>query len=159
LPAWHRNVRKQLVKAPKLHFVDVGLAAALLGIRSPEDLTRHPLRGALFESWVAGEVYKNWMHRGRRPTLFHLRASRGPEIDLLVDEGTRIVGVESKSGATVASEWLNAAATARDFLAAHVDVEVQSVIVFGGDTGRGGTVRAVPWRSLGAEAWADPRPR
>ena len=52
LPAWHTNIRKQIVKAPKLHFFDSGLACYLLGIREPDQLYHHPLRGAIFESWV-----------------------------------------------------------------------------------------------------------
>lgn len=57
-PVWLRNFRKRLVKAPKLHFVDSGLACHLLGIRDPDQLRVHPLRGALFESWCASEVLK-----------------------------------------------------------------------------------------------------
>ena len=64
-PAWHRNIRKQLVKRPKLHFLDSGLACHLLGIRSAEELRHHPLRGAIFESWVASEIYKS--HPSRSP--------------------------------------------------------------------------------------------
>ena len=56
LPPWTRSTRKQLVKAPKIHLVDSGLAAHLLGIRSSTELSGHPLRGAIFESWVAAEL-------------------------------------------------------------------------------------------------------
>ena len=52
VPAWHARVRKQRIKAPKVHLLDSGLACNLLGIRSPEELRHHPLRGAVFESWV-----------------------------------------------------------------------------------------------------------
>ena len=52
LQAWHPNLRKQLVKAPKLHCLDSGLACALLGIKEPEQLRHHSLRGAVFESWM-----------------------------------------------------------------------------------------------------------
>jgi len=54
LPAWHGNLRKQLTKAPKLHFLDSGLACRLLGIGTPEELRHHPLLGPIVESWVAG---------------------------------------------------------------------------------------------------------
>ena len=53
LPAFHSNLRKRLVKMPKLHFYDTGLACWLLGIRTPEQLRNHPLRGPIFETWVA----------------------------------------------------------------------------------------------------------
>ena len=50
LPAFSTRLRKRLVKMPKLHFYDTGLACWLLGIREPAQLRTHPLRGALFET-------------------------------------------------------------------------------------------------------------
>jgi predicted AAA+ superfamily ATPase len=58
LPAWHVNIRKQVVKASKLHFFDSGLVCYLLGIHEPEQLRLPPLRGAIFESWVFSEIFK-----------------------------------------------------------------------------------------------------
>ena len=58
IPAWQRNFRKQQIKAPKLHFLDSGLVCFLLGIRTPEELQHHPLKGPIFESWVVSEVFK-----------------------------------------------------------------------------------------------------
>jgi predicted AAA+ superfamily ATPase len=46
IPGWYGNINKRLVKAPKLHFVDTGLACALLGITADTMLETHPLRGA-----------------------------------------------------------------------------------------------------------------
>ena len=50
LPAFHSNLRKRLVKMPKLHFYDTGLVCWLLGIHTPEQLRSHPLRGPIFET-------------------------------------------------------------------------------------------------------------
>lgn len=105
LPAWHLNIRKQAVKAPKLHFLDSGLACYLLGIREPEQLRLHLLRGAIFESWVIAEIYKTHLHRGVQPGLFHYRETRGLEIDLLVDRGERLDAIEIKSGATASPDF------------------------------------------------------
>ena len=99
--AWHRNVRKQIVKAPKLHFLDTGLVCSLLGIRDTADLRAHPLRGAIFESWVAGEIVKALVHRGRHPDVKHYRESRGLEIDLVVEQRGAMHWIECKSGATI----------------------------------------------------------
>lgn len=102
VPAWHRNVRKQTVKAPKLHFLDTGLACNILGIRDPDHLRVHPLRGALFESWVASEIVKELVHRGtNRPDVRHYRESRGVEIDIVVERNAVLHLIECKSGATV----------------------------------------------------------
>ena len=106
-PAWHRNIRKQLVKRSKLHFLDSGLVCYLLGIRSAGELRHHPLRGAIFESWVASEIYKHNTHRGRRPKQFHYRESRGVEIDILMQSGSRLIACEAKSGATLQAEFLS----------------------------------------------------
>ncbi len=105
LPAWPLNISKQVVKAPKLHFLDSGLACYLLGIREPEQLRLHPLRGAIFESWVMAEIYKGQVHRGVSPRLFHYRENRGLEIDLLIDQGERFDAIEIKSGATAAPDF------------------------------------------------------
>ncbi len=105
LPAWHSNIRKQVVKAPKLHFFDSGLVCYLLGIHEPAQLRHHPLRGAIFESWVVSELYKAQAHRGEQPNMFHYRESRGPEIDLLIDRGDCLHAIEIKSGATASSDF------------------------------------------------------
>ena len=105
LPAWHANIRKQIVKAPKLHFFDSGLVCYLLGIREAGQLRLHPLRGVIFESWVFSEIYKACVHSGLQPSLFHYREARGPEIDLLIEHGEELAAVEIKSGATTTPDF------------------------------------------------------
>lgn len=102
----HENFSKRLVKSPKLYFVDTGLLCHLLGIRGPGELTRHPLRGAIFENFVLSEIRKLYLHHGERPPIYFWRDSHGHEVDLLIDLGTRRVPVEVKSGSTVASDSL-----------------------------------------------------
>lgn len=105
LPAHHRNFKKRLVKSPKLSFVDSGLLCHLLGIRRAEDLWVHPLRGAVFESFVVSELRKLFMHHGQRPPLYHWRDSQGHEVDVLIDMGTHCMPVEIKAGQTVAGDF------------------------------------------------------
>jgi len=104
LPAHHQNFRKRLRKRPKLHLVDPGLAAYLLGIETPAMLERHPLRGALFETFVVSELAKAFTNAGRAPPLYHWRDATGHEVDVLVDLGERLVPVETKSAATLPSD-------------------------------------------------------
>lgn len=157
LPPWVRNVRKRVVKTPKLHFVDSGLACHLLGIRSPDQLRTHPLRGAVFESWVASEVRKARLHARLPADLFHLRETRGNEIDLLVDAGNRMFAVEMKSGATVATEHLGAL---RRFMEGRAGgetgahPEIVARLVYGGDVRqRRSDVDVLPWREVQEVAW------
>lgn len=106
LPAWHPNTRKQTVKAPKLHFLDSGLVCHLLGIRTTEQLAIHPLRGAIFESWMVSEAMKAQVHAGLPTRLFHYRESRGPEVDLLAQGEDGWIFAEAKSGSTVDGSFL-----------------------------------------------------
>lgn len=146
LPAWHSNFRKQIVKAPKLHFIDSGLACHLLDIHEPEQLRHHPLRGAIFESWVAAELLKRQVHAGLPARLRHYRESRGLEIDILLENAGKRLAVEAKSGATVAAEFFRPLEKLRAQLP-----DVLAGIVYGGSEihSRNG-IRAVPWNGIEA---------
>ena len=106
LPAFHSNQRKRLVKMPKLHFHDTGLACWLLGIRSADQLRSHPLRGAIFETWVFAEILKSWWNRGRNPGLYYYRDKDGKEIDFIFDWNGRLWPMEAKLAANPSREWL-----------------------------------------------------
>jgi len=100
----HRNFRKRLVKAPKLHFTDVGLAAYLLDITQERQLANHPLRGALMETFVVSEILKSRLNAGKPSALCYFRDNSGHEVDLLVEEAGRVIPVEIQAGQTVASD-------------------------------------------------------
>ncbi|HWR92689.1 MAG TPA: ATP-binding protein [Desulfobacterales bacterium] len=147
LPAWHPNIRKQIVKAPKLHLFDSGLVCYLLGIREPEQLRLHPLRGAIFESWVVAEVYKASAHSGLRPSLFHYRETRGIEIDLLIEQGEGLDAVEIKSGATTTGDFFsNLERFPVRLKSAGQKLPIRSHLVYGGDGAyqRSGA-QVIPW--------------
>ena len=101
----HRNFGKRLVKTPKLYFLDAGLAAWLLGIRTPETLETHAARGALFETWVVSELYKQRLNAGQPLDLYFWRDSTGYEVDLLIQTAAGLKPVEIKSGSTYAPDW------------------------------------------------------
>ena len=107
LPPFHANIRKRLVKSPKLYFYDVGLASHLIGIEHAGQIGTHPLRGPLFENAVVVEALKHRFNRGRRSNLSFFRDSRGLECDLLYENGHGMAALEIKSGATVASDWFD----------------------------------------------------
>jgi len=154
-PAWHRNTRKRWVKAPKLHWFDSGLVCHLLGITDVRQLAAHPLRGAIFESWVAAEIWKAHAHRGQTPNLVHFRATRGAEVDLGVLRGRRAVLVEAKSGATLGEDAFGALRRVRGDLLAGKDFDaVQSAVVYGGEVAqRREEAVAVPWSALADRDW------
>ncbi len=156
LPAWHINIRKQVIKTPKLHFLDSGLVCYLLGIREPEQLRFHPLRGAIFETWVVSELYKSLFHQGLQPNLFHYRETRGLEIDLLIDRGAWLQAVEIKSGATASPEFFNNLRRFPERLESMAKSRrIESYLVYGGDQSQlRSTAQLLSWRDvprIGAE--------
>ena len=101
----YRNFNKRLVKTPKLYFIDPGLVAWLLGIKGREQMAVHPQRGAIFETWVVGELLKGRFNRGLNSNLFYWRDSSGNEVDVLAEEGETLLPIEIKSGQTVAGDY------------------------------------------------------
>ena len=97
---WFPHRGKRMVKSPKLYFTEPGLAAHLLGIESPDQLARDPLRGVLFENLVVAEALKQRANAGVSPDLWFLRTEDGFEIDLLKSSGRKLHPVEIKSAAT-----------------------------------------------------------
>ena len=105
LPPHHRNFDKRLIKTPKLYFLDPGLAAWLVGIQNAEQITFHPMRGALFETLVVSELLKTRFHKGLTSNLFFWQDRHGREVDILIDRGQQLVPVEVKSGQTITSSY------------------------------------------------------
>ena len=130
VPPYFRNFGKRLVKRPKLYFVDVGLAAWLLGIRDAETLNAHPLRGALFETLVVSEMLKMRFNAGEPAELYFWRDHVGHEVDLVWERHGRLHAMEIKSGATFASDWLDGIDRWRRVAGDH---EVEPTLVYGGD--------------------------
>jgi predicted AAA+ superfamily ATPase len=150
LPPFFANLGKRLIKAPKLYFYDVGLAATLLNIESPRQLANHPLRGSLFETWVISEIAKAYLHRGRRPQISFYRDSGGLEIDLVLEKGTDLVLVEIKSSQTPSGQFFNVFERFAATLEGQETPRITGrVVVYGGEEsqqrGRG---EILPWREL-----------
>jgi uncharacterized protein len=100
LHPYYRNFGKRLVKSPKVYFTDVGLAAHLLGIESPEQVMRDPLLGGLFENLVVMEALKARVNAGWSPALYYLRDKAGVEVDLVLESARRLHLMEIKSAQT-----------------------------------------------------------
>lgn len=105
LPPHHANFNKRLVKSPKLYFHDTGLLCWLLGIQAAQQLTSHPLRGAIFETWIISELRKTWLHQGTPPAFYFWRDSNGNEVDLLIDQAGTLTPVEIKVGMTLNRDY------------------------------------------------------
>jgi predicted AAA+ superfamily ATPase len=150
LRPWHRNLGKRLTKSPKLYFWDSGLLCHLLRIRDAEHLVPHPLRGAIFETWVVSELLKMVHHRGERPDAWFYRDLGGLEVALLLRRDDHWLAVEVKSASTVASDFTAGLRRFTEQAGGLLDgLPIRPVLVHGGEEAHSGSqVEIVPWRAL-----------
>lgn len=95
LEPWHSNKLKSLIKSPKLYFRDTGLLCFLLNIDSPQRLLESPLRGAIWESYVYGQIVRSLRLQARERQLFFWR-DRAREVDFFLDRGGSYLMLEAK---------------------------------------------------------------
>lgn len=129
LPPWFTNSGKRLIKSPKLYFYDVGLACWLLGLRTPEQVSRDPLWGSLFENFVIMEALKDRLNAGESPEMYFYRDSDGNEVDLLLPTGGQMHAIEIKAGATVNPDYFKGLKT---FAAHNPQAMAGGGVVYGG---------------------------
>ncbi len=143
LPAYSPNIRKQIVKHPKFHFFDTGLVCALLGISSPLELSKHSLRGFIFETWIIAEVYKEFFNRGEFPRCFHYRENRGREFDLLIQKGLEYIPCEIKSAQTITHDFF------KHFTHDILNVSKKGILFYGGDFEQNRSIaKIIPWNKV-----------
>lgn len=130
LPPFYRNIRKRVVKSPKIYFTDTGLAAFLLGIRTAEQAARDPLRGGLYENLIILEVMKHRLNRGKRPDLYFFRDSHGNEVDLLIHDNGKLFPMEIKSAATFSKQFIRGIKRFQDLTPACRD---EGLVFYNGD--------------------------
>ena len=106
LQPYFTNVNKRLVRSPKIYFYDVGLAAYLLGIENLTQMSRDPLRGALFENMIVMELIKYRFNKGLDHGLYFFRDDKQHEVDVIMASGSDLVGVEIKSSLTFHQDFL-----------------------------------------------------
>ena len=130
LPPYFENTSKRLTKTPKLYFLDTGLACYLLGIESPEQLSRDKMRGALFENFVVTEALKQRYNQGKESNLYFYRDSNQNEIDLLLKRNSGLYGIEIKSSMTYHKDFEKALKRIDEWVKAPIDGKA---VVYAGD--------------------------
>ena len=147
LPPWHSNRGKQLVKAPKLHVGDTGLACAFLGASEAVLLRDRRLMGQLLETFVFQELRRQATWHAGPVDFFHYRDKDQAEVDVVLEHGGRVAGVEVKLGATVRSSDFRGL---RRLSEACGERFAAGAILYDGETsvGFGGGFYAVPLRRL-----------
>lgn len=102
LPPWHSNRLSRLVKTPKLHLCDTGLAAALLRVDAAGLWRDRALLGQLLETFVLQELRRIASWQDEPVTFHHFRDKDGVEVDLVLERGAHeVAGVEVKAAASV----------------------------------------------------------
>ncbi|MGB5816380.1 MAG: ATP-binding protein [Thermoanaerobaculia bacterium] len=148
LPPWHTNRLSRLIKTPKLHVSDTGLACALLGFEANTLAHDRRALGALLETFVVQELRRAASGAQGEIRFHHFRDKDGAEVDLVLERDAHsLAGVEVKAAATV---------TAADFrglrkLAASAGKRFAAgAVLYDGDTtaGFGERLYAIPIRAL-----------
>jgi predicted AAA+ superfamily ATPase len=148
LPPWHSNRLSRLVKTPKLHLGDSGLACALLGADTAALAADRALLGQLLETFVFQELRRQASWHEEPLAFFHYRDKDGAEVDIVIERGARtLAGVEIKAAATV---------TAADFRGLRKLKQAAGkrfaggVVLYDGETcaSFGDRMHAVPLRAL-----------
>lgn len=143
----HANFNKRLIKSPKLYFYDTGLLCWLLGIRNSGELTTHPLRGNIFESFVVSELVKARRNRAEPVGLYFWRDNNGNEVDVIVEVGPRLMPIEIKSGQTLNRDFFSGLQRWTELAG---EVAVEPTLVYGGASAvRHDGVRVLPWFGVG----------
>lgn len=97
LPPWESNLKKRLVKTPKVYLRDSGLLHALLRIDSSEELLGHPVYGSSWEGYVIEQIL-GLAGPGWAP--FFYRTSAGAECDLILRRGRHVLAIECKASSS-----------------------------------------------------------
>jgi hypothetical protein len=102
LPPWHSNRLSRLVKTPKLHLGDTGLASSLIGLDAGALIQDRAMLGRLLETFVLQELRRQASWHDDVIGFHHFRDKDGYEVDIVLErEGREVAGVEVKAAATV----------------------------------------------------------
>lgn len=148
LPPWHSNRLSRLIKAPKLHVGDTGLACALLGVDAAALAADRPLLGQLLETFVFQELSRQAIAEEQPIGFFHFRDKDDFEVDIVIERGaSQIAGVEIKAAASVNAADFRGLRKLKDSVGARF---AGGVVLYDGETEAsfGDGLHAVPLRRL-----------
>ncbi len=132
LPPWHSNRLSRLIKTPKLHLGDTGLACALLGVDAAALWKERNLLGQLLETFIYQELRRQASWEEEPVSFHHFRDKDGTEVDVVMERGGRqVVGIEIKAAATVTSADFKGLRKLRD---AVKDRFVVGVVLYDGES-------------------------
>ncbi len=101
LPAWYNNQAKRLVKAPKVHLVDSGLASALNNLKVEDWHSFSTNFGPILESFVIQQIRAQAEWLEEPVNLSHYRDKDQVEVDLVIEQGRNVYGIEVKKAISI----------------------------------------------------------
>jgi len=101
LRPYFANIGKQFTKSPKVFFNDTGVLCSLLRIDSKAKLLSSPYSGAIFETYVFGELQKHLAYRQKSGTLYHYRTNDKKEIDFILEVDNELIACEVKQSGSI----------------------------------------------------------
>lgn len=150
LRPWHSNRISRLIKTPKVHIGDTGIACSLLGLDAESLRSDRKIFGQILETFVFQELHRQSSWSEVPHSFSHFRHKDGAEVDIVIERGMRqLVGIEVKLSATVVG---------KDFRGLRKLQEVTGsrfkggVVLYDGEDGLsfGENLMALPLRSLWA---------
>jgi hypothetical protein len=96
LPPYQANIRKRLVKSPRVYWRDTGLLHALLNVPDERTLLVQPWVGASWEGFVIEQVIGELTCRGLNFSAYYFRTSDQYELDLVVEIAGEVWAIEVK---------------------------------------------------------------
>ena len=130
LPPFFVNIKKRLVKTPKIYFYDTGLCAFLNGVKKIEHIQSLPTRGNLFENFVISEFIKINHHKSLKNDFYFYRDKIGQEVDLIINDGQKNIPIEIKSAQTFNKDFIKNLDYYRKFISS----ETKGSVIYTGKT-------------------------
>lgn len=148
LAPWHNNRLNRLIKTPKLHMGDTGVACALLGMDADALNRDRTVLGQLLETFTFQELRRQADWQDKPISFYHFRDKDGVEVDIVLERGTQeIAGIEVKASATVTASDFRGLRKLRDVSGSHF---LGGVVLYDGEqcVRFGDRLHAVPIRAL-----------
>jgi predicted AAA+ superfamily ATPase len=131
LPPYFGNAIKRISGKHKGYLCDTGMACNLQRISTPETLLRHPLFGAMFETWVVNEIKKLSSDLQLPPNIYHWRTAAGAEVDIILEWNGRLYPIEVKGKANLTKGDLSGL---RAFRSTYTTQNIaDAVVIYAGD--------------------------
>ncbi|MCP4157864.1 MAG: DUF4143 domain-containing protein [bacterium] len=106
LPSYHYNQRKQIIKTPKIYYLDTGLVNYFIRNHTVERMLNTGSWGEILEGHVFAEMYKGTKDMLPQPDIYYWRTSNGAEVDFVIQHEHRLIPVEVKASVHIKSSFI-----------------------------------------------------